>query len=569
MLPMKRITQILALIGLLACPLLAQPAADAGLQGYDAKFVKIDVPKKVITEEVFLAKITMKNSGTQEWGPDNDKHAYLRSQEPADNTTWGANFVPQGQGRTVPVGTEYTYSCWFKAPSKPGQYVFQWRLARGNSFYPDIEPVFGEPTEKVTIAVEQRPAEPTSRAAPRRAESLGKRILTLDDFEYAGSFTTPGVEGAAPPWSTAGMALRKLPDGGRRLFVNYTHPGRTLIEVEIPELVKVQPGDEEGAKLLKAATLVRNWGKLGTAQPEDKNYGANGGLWWDEASKTMYWSAWHNYYCAEPGTMGYPLLGASKLGEDGKVTNLGPWYMDPKTAYFKCFWGGVSLLPKSFADKYTGGKVLALGFGGLYSGTANTSQGPALAAIAWPDPKEKTVSGVVQMLRYNNGDRAPRDGDYYMAGGDNWMGTQPESPTKGLWTQKDGICNAIYLDLPKQHGFVAFAGWSNGRIGYDYGDSIRRTGSRAMGHTGVWYFYDPEDLGEAALGNKKPNLPPYAVQRVTYPGSQNCGITGSCFDEENRLLYVFAGSDNSRVCAVHAYRVKEPARSTGDSGGAK
>jgi hypothetical protein len=360
--------------------------------------------------------------------------------------------------------------------------------------------------------------------------------------------------------------LRKLPDGQRRLFINYTHPGRALIEVEIPELVKLQAGDVEGHKALKAAKVVKVWGRLGTPQPEDKNYGANGGIWWDEASRTMYWSAWHDYYCVEPGSLGYPLLGASKLDPDGKVTNLGPWYMEPKSGYFKCYWGGVSVLPKSFADKYTGGKVLALGFGGLYSGTANTSQGPALAAVAWPDPKDKTLKNVVQILRYNNGDRAPRDGDYYLAAGDDWMGTQPESPTKGLWTQKDGICSAIYLDLPKQHGFVAFAGWSNGRIGYDYGDSVARTGDRAAGQTHVWYFYDPQDLGESALGNKKPNLAPYAVQRVTYPGSKRCGISGSCFDEDNRLLYLFASPVQSYECAIHIYRVKEPGPSKPGAG---
>lgn len=75
---------------------LAEPAP-AATPEFDAKYVKMEVPKQVLTDQVFLAKITMKNTGSQTWKEANRSHACLRSQDPQDNMTWGTNYIIQGQ----------------------------------------------------------------------------------------------------------------------------------------------------------------------------------------------------------------------------------------------------------------------------------------------------------------------------------------------------------------------------------------------------------------------------------------------------------------------------------------
>ena len=530
----------------------ADKAPGAAPGTYDAACVKVEVPKKVLTDEVFRAVIVMKNTGTQSWGPANEKHAYLRSQEPLDNLNWGCNFIIQGQGTNVQPGAEFTYASYLKAPATPGEYVFQWRLSKGTSLEADKGEMFGKPTEPVTVVVEKRPEEPPPPAHAK--ESLGKRLLTVDDFEYVGSFKTPTIKGegenwSGPIWSNAGLALKKLPDGSRRLLVNYTHAAPTLFEIEVPELVK---WDKDNYAALKTAEVKKVWGRLGSPWTGDKDYGATGGILWDEAKQTVYWSSAHGYWCGGP----YPVLGASKLGEDGKITNLGRWFAP--SDYCKAYWAGVIALPKEFADQYTGGRRLGVGFGGQFSGSITCSRGPSLAAIAEPDPKKDKLD-MVEMLGYFKGDKGPRDGDYFISCGpaNGYWGEPPDSPTKGYWSAGDGIGNGIYINLPDRHGFIAFAGWTIGRKGYDYADSVAHVGDRAPVMSSVWYFYDPKDLGEAAKGLRKINLTPYAMTRVPSPGGNlNGGISSTCFDEEKKLLYMYYRPHMHEQPAIHVYKVK-------------
>jgi hypothetical protein len=94
-----------------------------------------------------------------------------------------------------------------------------------------------------------------------------------------------------------------------------------------------------------------------------------------------------------------------------------------------------------------------------------------------------------------------------------------------------------------------------------------------------WYFYDPADLGQSAKGLKKPaRVAPHGMAKVSYPGqgeealrqakergTVHVGgiagyVSGACFDEQERLLYV------CKLCSirvglelhpcVHVYRVK-------------
>ncbi|KPK84052.1 MAG: hypothetical protein AMJ81_06690 [Phycisphaerae bacterium SM23_33] len=504
-----------------ACCCLAQAlggtdAASAPKPDYDAAFVGMTAPEKVITDQVFAVKITMRNTGAEPWWCEAVR---LRSVQPPNNENWGTSFILVRQGHTVQPGAEYTFASHLKAPSQP----------------------------KV-IQVDPRPAEPTAATAPAvpAAEPGRKKVLTFDDFEYVGSFKPPKtVQGARGAFSESGLALREMPDGTRRLLMNYTHPAQVLFEVEIPPLVKVENGRHAG---LKVARVGKVWGAIRASKAGRGDIGPNGGFAWDEGKRMLYWTCYHGYKTgAAP-----PVLGASKLEDDGRMTHFGPWYIPKSVGYYKSYWGGVIRLPKAFADKYTGGRTLALGFGGYYSICAPASRGPALGAIAEPDPQKDTVD-IVEMLFYGKGGVAPRDGNYLNANCGFWA-EQPDSPAKGYWTYDDWARAGVFVDSPSGHGYIAFVRLGTGRIGYDFGS----IGS--AGHSQQWYIYDPEDLGRAAKGQKKPwQVLPRSMTEVRYPLGGL--VTGSCYDEQQKLLYLctmWAYSDGERESypCVHVYRIK-------------
>ncbi len=544
-----------ALFLLASLDLSALPCAAGDPAAYDAQFVKMtEVPKKLLTGEVFFVEITMRNTGAQGWGPENEKHTVLRSQEPADNETWGTFFITQGQGTNVPPGKEFTYHSWVMAPATPGEYVFQWRLGKfEGEGYAGRVALFGEATPQLAIQVGQRPTEPASVPPPQ--DPSGKQVLTFDDFEYVGSFRIPDREGHDLPFSHSGLALRKMKDGTKRLFFNYTHPKTTLVEMEIPPLVKLD--EKHGPGTLKVAEVKKVWGKLEIKVPKEKlsnqheSVWANGGFCWDEDRKTLYWTWWDGYWCGNPP----PVLGASRLDEDGTITHLGPWTVTP--GMYKWYWGGVIRLPQPFATKYTGGKTLALGFGTGYSGTYADSHGPSLSAITDPDPRQGAVEAT-GLLGYYKGESAPRDGRCFIATNDasrdSWLGKQPDSPTKGYCGAGDLVRNGIFIETPKKHAFIAFVNLQIGRVGYDYGSGY------APGRANCWYFYDPKDLGEAAQGRKGLAILPRSRTNVDPPGGKDARpslpnyITGSCFDEEEKVLYVYTFLTGKG--RIDAYRLK-------------
>jgi hypothetical protein len=497
----------------------------------------MEIPERLITHQVFLAKITMENTGTQAWG-DGMK---LRAQVPLDNETWGTSYIIMGQGRNARPGEAFTFTSYLKAPPKPGRFAFQWRVGtlRGDR-------MFGEPTAREFIVVEKRPDE--APPAPPAQDPSGKRVLSFGDFQYAGSFKVPrAVGGRDSVWSQSGLALRRMPDGTKRLFMNYG----VLFEVEVPELVKLIDGDHSP---LKVAEVKEVWGPVKLTRTGEQAISANAEFCWDQDRELLYWSSYHGYWTGGS----WPLLAASKLGADGKLTHLGPWRMPKGVRAYKAYWGGVTRLSKGFADKYTGGRMLAVGFGGYYSICASASQGPALAAVAEPDSANPTLDPVELLVHPWGGTPAPRDGEYFVANC-GWGGKQPDSPTRGSWTMEDFVKTAVFIDLPDRHGLLVFAYLGTGRMGYDYGHIT------SAGDADWWYIYDPEALGQVAKGARKPwQVVPHSRTKVHYPLAAKAAkrtppspVFGSCFDETDRFLYLLKRFcvDNRYPC-VHVYRLK-------------
>ncbi len=528
-----------------ASPCLGQ-AESAPKPDLDAAFVKMKVPEKVITDQVFPVAVTMRNIGAKAWWCEAVR---LRAVEPLNNLNWGTNYILIRQGFSVRSGSEYTFQSYLRAPSKPGKVAFQWRVNKDGKTW------FGQTTPARTIQVDARPAAPAATTAPAERDPAAKKVLTFDDFEYVGSFKPPKhVKDARGAFSESGLALREMPDGTKRLFMNFTHPAQVLFEIEIPPLVKVADGKHAP---LKVAEIKKIWGGIRAPETGEGGISPNGNFVWDESKKTLYWTSYHGYKTgAAP-----PVLGASKLQDDGKVASYGPWFTPKSVGYYKSYWGGVTRLSKGFADKYTGGRTLALGFGGYYSICAPASRGPALGAIAEPDPAKKTVD-IVELLYYGRGAMAPRDGDYLNANCGYW-GEQPDTPTKGYWTYDDWARAGAFIDTPARkvvgrpakHGYVVFVQLGTGRLGYDFGSIT------SAGRAQYWYFYDPDELGKAARGRfEKPwKIVPRSMTKVRYPLGGL--VTGSCYDEKAGLLYVcctWAYSDGGRESfpCVHVYRLK-------------
>ena len=120
------------------------------------------------------------------------------------------------------------------------------------------------------------------------------------------------------------------------------------------------------------------------------------------------------------------------------------------------------------------------------------------------------------------------------------------------WQPVDRRPHRLFVDTPRRHGLIVFYHLQTGRIGYDYGAVT------AAGREHWWYFYDPKDLAAVAKGRRKPGqVMPHSRRPVTLPGGLPLAaspITGSCFDAERKLLYVYGPL--SRGC-IHAYRLKD------------
>ncbi|MGB2819994.1 MAG: NBR1-Ig-like domain-containing protein [Phycisphaerae bacterium] len=517
--------------------------AAAGLAGearagtdYDAAFVRMDAPDRVTVHEVFTVKIAMRNTGTKPWG---GWPIRLRSVNPRNNKTWGTDYILIAQGTRVAPGQEYTFTSRLRAPAKPGRAGFQWQLCKEGAEW------FGQPGGAGTIEVTARPAETPARTPEPKAASDGKRPLTRADFEYVGSFKAPKAVGQARgAFSESGLALRRTSDGAGRLFMNYTHPTQVLFEIDIPEPVRIERGRHAD---LRTAEVRKVWGPVKIARSGEQTIRPNGGFVWVERTRTLIWTWYHGYKTGSAP----PVLGATRLSDDGKMTSRGPWYVSAPSGLYKSYWGGVMALPKAFADKYTGGRALALGFGGYYSICAPASRGPALGAIAEPDPAKETVA-VTEMLVHPHNRPAPRDGNYFNANCGFW-GDQPQSPAKGSWTYDDWCRAGAFIDAPSGWAYVAFVRLGTGRMGYDFGSII------SAGQSQYWYFYDPNDLGQAAKGDKLARqVLPSSATPVRYPLGRS--VTGACYDASSRRLYLCVawaypdGLESHPV--IHMYRVK-------------
>ncbi|QGZ42331.1 uncharacterized protein DUF2808 [Pseudoduganella flava] len=93
----------------------------------NAAFVAQSVPSVMQAGKSYAVSITMRNTGTTNWGWEGYK---LGSQVPADSTIWGTGraTLNTSPSEIVLPGQTKTFAFTVTAPSTPGTYPFQWRV---------------------------------------------------------------------------------------------------------------------------------------------------------------------------------------------------------------------------------------------------------------------------------------------------------------------------------------------------------------------------------------------------------------------------------------------------------
>lgn len=480
---------------------------------WNAEFVSQTIPPQLEAEKTFGASVTFKNTGdaTWEWSSGKPGHPRLIS---LTGPQWGTEYMIVGQGRIIPPGSTCAISSTLRVPTVPGEYLFKWRLRdpQGN--------FFGQESEEIKITVVPSTVPPLEKE-PLPPVLGGRRALTPEDIEYVGSFRLPNsVNGGGGGYSEIGVSM----SDPTHLILNYTHPKLSLFEVEIPSELKPFTGTDWVKTT--PAVVTKQWGAI-----RQDEVGMNGGFHFDPTTKKLYWSSSHGYWTGGDRQV----LGVTVLNDDGTWTPVRTW----KVPQQKWHWGGVTKLPKSFADLYTGGRTLGMGFGGYYSITAPCSRGPAISAFDEPNEAEVYLTGRQKLMGYTDPQAVIRTGDYLNANCGFW-GTQPESLERGFWSFMDHCHSGAVIHLPDVQGCLMFADLGLGRLGYDYGSGTKAGGAIE------WYFYDTKQMGEVATGERLSTLTPYLRYRDPQPMSYvNSKISGAYLDEATRLLY---------VVKVHAYR---------------
>jgi hypothetical protein len=379
-------------------------------------------------------------------------------------------------------------------------------------------------------------------------------VLKQSDFEYLGAFNLPQE---AAGWSTgfggSGLAHRYVSGKLRLITGTHRYGNDALYEVEFPGWGS-EVGGRPTAKIVTTIGVAGFVGKKAAVVPPDSTQPLHG-LCWDESRKRLYYS-FASWYNTEGDT---PSLGFATLGSP--VKGYGPWKSNK--AHCQKVRGGSLLIPQWFADKYTGGRSLGLGFGGSYSIWAEGSKGPHLSAVKHPTTEAAgTGLDTVVLVDYpgtGTADWAKRNTDYT-----NGLWCPPATTTTGYWTGMDTIYGSCaWIDLPEKHGVVYVATLGHGKQSYEAGTPYSETMKC------WWFVYDPKSLSEAAAGTKKPwqhttaawqvnlNPDPYTVlggNRATWE------IPGITFDPATRTLFVLAPySYKSGVeCypIIHGYKVK-------------
>jgi hypothetical protein len=277
---------------------------------------------------------------------------------------------------------------------------------------------------------------------------------------------------------------------------------------------------------------VRGWASVFNPVPAEVAEGNGyviGGIWWD-AVQGVLWYTVYPYYSPNP----YPVLGATRLNDDGTTTKYGMWtYNGLTTSSFKqvCKW--IVPLPAS-AQTATGGRTMALGCDVVSIG-ASANWGPGLKAIQFPALTDSTtvlIARGLDLAAYTQDTGQPypnfyckREPDYDPSLA---LSTQFATPSggssggtgsgTGYWPSSlDATGCYVWIETPTKQGVLVMGRRGRGYVWYgspteylaskgvqDISSDMGGNGPHAQYYDPQLWIFDPEDLKAAAQGTKHP-----------------------------------------------------------------
>lgn len=384
-------------------------------------------------------------------------------------------------------------------------------------------------------------------------DPINKPVLNQGDFTFLGTFDLPQVaNGWSTAFSTNGLTHRYVNGNLQFLTTSHVYSGGLVYEFNNPGFGQT-------------ATVVRNWGDVYTGNKWVGNDGgtselsagaATYGLYYDQNLERLYWNYGHWYNASNPYN---PSFGYSTLNDvTGVATGVGAWSLQDRPEKFSR--GGTLRIPQWFADEYTGGKSLGVGFGGYFSIISTGSFGPSLAAIDDSNlsntPNRSAIDNVA-LIGYpsdapTRGQRNPNYTSYYDSG------VYPSSPGAwqpqngiGYWTWSDTIHGgAVWIDTPNAGGILYLAKMGTGNVYY------QTSVTNASGAVYEWLMYNPKDLADVASGIKQQwqiqplyrwtdaSLPVSGYDQNGYQGEGLGNIGGITYDSTTGRMYVLASGVN-------------------------
>jgi fibronectin type 3 domain-containing protein len=413
-------------------------------------------------------------------------------------------------------------------------------------------------------------------AVSSNSDPLNKPVLNQLNFTYLGSFLMPtSANGWSTAYSNGGLTYRYVNGQLHFLTTSHANSGGLVYETNYPGIGT--------SGTLPQAKVVQNWGDVYTGQKWVGNNGGTSalsgevgtyGLYYDQNLGRLYWSYgdWYNASNPYNPSFGYSVLNDST----GVATGVGAWSLANRPEKFDR--GGTLRIPQWFADRFTGGKSLGVGFGGSFSIISSASFGPALAAVSDPNPTtnpDDSSLANVPLIGYPSGapDRAHRDPNYtsFYDGG-----TYPTTPGQwnpsngtGYWTWSDLIYGgSAWIDTPQLGGVLYIAKVGQGNVWYQTSDIHSQSGAFE------WMVYDPKDLAAVASGAKQQwqiqpkyewtdsTLPIPASDQGGWSGNGWSQVGGVTFDPTTNRLYVLVNgawqSGTEYYPEVYVYQVGTP-----------
>jgi hypothetical protein len=206
----------------------------------DAQVLSQSVPTTMAVGRVYPVSVTLKNVGTETWGPIGASpqcNVYrLGSTNPQDNLVWGR--MRADLPTTVAPGGLVTITFNVTAPSTPGTYNFQWKMLQ------ECVTWFGDSSPNVAVTVQPAPV----RDAQFLSQTVPSNMVAGQSYPVSLRVRNVGTQ----TWSPIGPQCNAYRLGSANPYNNGTWLPATRVELPAP----LAPGGEVTLNFAVTAPLT-------------------------------------------------------------------------------------------------------------------------------------------------------------------------------------------------------------------------------------------------------------------------------------------------------------------------